>query len=255
MKQFQLTLENGQFIDSNGNPVEFTPVPNPKELTDKMKLSAEAKAHKSYLNQKLTYTEDGRLLDENGWAVMMDWEDPIMQHQAWTVASNRGDILNVGFGMGIVDNYIQSYAPRTHWIIECHPDVQRKMIEDGWLQKPHVRCIFAKWQDVIDYLPKFDGIYWDTWEEGPGDFFKKLPQIMKPHGIFSFFNKPRPEDVEKGLYVHGDNFKILDPIVDIHYTQFEIPNIDSNEQQGRVYWDQSQGIYYNPICTLKKEHI
>jgi len=34
---------------------------------------------KPYLDQTLTYTNDGRLLDENGWSVMMEWERPLME--------------------------------------------------------------------------------------------------------------------------------------------------------------------------------
>ena len=32
-----------------------------------------------YLNQSLTYTEDGRLMDSDGNSVMMEWERPIME--------------------------------------------------------------------------------------------------------------------------------------------------------------------------------
>lgn len=207
---------------------------------------------KSYMKQKLTYTDDGRLLDPFGRAVMMDWEEPIMKHQAHTVASNGGDVLNVGFGLGLVDGFIQSYSPKTHWIIEGHPDVQRKMIEDGWLKKPNVRCIFSKWQDVIHHLPKFDGIYWDTWDEEPYEFFEALPKLLKNQSsIFSFFNKPYPKDLEAGSFMHLPYKHALDPIVDISYTSFKIPKISSPEEQGRMYWLEEMSTYYDPICKLK----
>lgn len=241
----KLIFQDGKFVDENGNSVEFTPADSPnlsKPNTDK-----------PYIEQKLTFTDDGRLLDENGYAVMMDWEDPIMKHQAWAVASNGGDILNVGFGLGIIDNYIQSYNPKTHWIIECHPDVQKKMIEDGWLKKPNVRCIFAKWQDVIHHLPKFDGIYWDTWEESPRGFLQALPKLLKPTGIFSYFNKPTPEDLSKGLVVPEAWGITLDPFMNLHYTTIELDKISSYVKQGRPYWRSDQTTYYNPILTLKTE--
>lgn len=208
-------------------------------------------AHNSYQNQKLTYTNDGRLLDENGNAVMMGWEEPIMREQAKTITSSRGDILNVGFGMGIIDFYIQVHSPRTHWIIESHPDVQKKMIQDGWLKQPHVRCIFAKWQDVIHHLPKFDGVYWDTWEESPGDFFRSLPNILKKEGVFSFFNNPSKKHIEEGNKMDPLNYNILKDFMDIKFSQFEIPKIDDEKFQGRMYWDPDNKTYYNPICTLK----
>ena len=98
--------------------------------------------NESYRNEKLTYTEDGRLFDSNGHSVMMEWEDELMKIGAETICRNGGDVLNVGFGMGIIDTYIEEHRPRTHWIIEGHPDVQRKIIEDGWLKKTHVKVIF-----------------------------------------------------------------------------------------------------------------
>ena len=83
---------------------------------------------KEYVNQKLTYTQDGRLLDEDGLAVMMDWEKPIMDRAAEIVCRNGGRVLNVGFGMGLIDTAIEQYDIYEHWIIETHLDVYQKMI-------------------------------------------------------------------------------------------------------------------------------
>jgi len=43
------------------------------------------------------------------------------------ICSGGGDVLNVGFGLGLVDTAIQSNNPRSHTIIEAHPDVLRKV--------------------------------------------------------------------------------------------------------------------------------
>lgn len=40
-------------------------------------------------------------------------------------AGQGGDVLNVGFGLGIIDTAIQSHRPRSHTIIEAHPDVYK----------------------------------------------------------------------------------------------------------------------------------
>lgn len=63
----------------------------------------------SYLEQKLTY-DDKKLLDANGEAVMMDWEKPLMLAHANLICQNGGAVLNVGFGLGLVDDAIQGYA-------------------------------------------------------------------------------------------------------------------------------------------------
>lgn len=210
--------------------------------------------NQEYLNQKLTYTEDGRLIDEYGHAVMMDWEDEIMKQQAAHVCRNGGDILNIGFGMGIIDTYIEDHRPRTHWIIEGHPDVQKKIIEDGWLKKPHVKVIFKPWQDVLHYLPKFDGIYFDTWAEDQRYFDANVKDILKPDGTYTFFNNPRGD--EKGIHIAEDSFEILKHFFNFELKEFRIPKIDSIESQrtdGNYYWHPENSIYYSPLCTLRPE--
>ena len=46
------------------------------------------------------FLED-RILDETGAEVMMSWEKPMMKKHAEIVTENGGDILEIGFGMGI----------------------------------------------------------------------------------------------------------------------------------------------------------
>ena len=139
--------------------------------------------NKEYHNEKLTYTKQGDLLDSKGLPVMMEWERDIMEHDASIICKNGGDILNVGFGLGIIDNYIQSYNPNSHWIIESHPDVYNKIVKDGWLDKPNVNVIFKTWQEVLEDLPKFDGIYFDTWNEDQFLFDAYANRILKEGGI------------------------------------------------------------------------
>lgn len=43
------------------------------------------------------------------------------------ICSGGGVVLNVGFGLGLVDSAIQTHNPRSHTIVEAHPDVLRKV--------------------------------------------------------------------------------------------------------------------------------
>lgn len=70
-------------------------------------LDAEAA---SYLLQPLTFEQD-KVLDSNGEAVMMAWEKPLMLAHANLLCQNGGHVLNVGFGMGLVDEAIQQCVP------------------------------------------------------------------------------------------------------------------------------------------------
>lgn len=54
-------------------------------------------------------------------------------------------MLNVGFGLGLVDSAIQMHTPKSHTIIEAHPDVLQKVTQQlrlllgGW----HQLCLAA----------------------------------------------------------------------------------------------------------------
>ncbi len=145
-------------------------------------------ANTKYLNNKVYFMKDNRLLDPKAKPIMMGWEDPIMKDAASLICHNKGKILNVGFGLGLIDTYIQSYDVDEHWIIEAHPDVQNKMKKDGWDKKSNVTCLFDKWQNVYNELPKFDGIYFDTWKESLDLFHKIVPNILKPGGKYTYWS-------------------------------------------------------------------
>jgi type IV protein arginine methyltransferase len=74
----------------------------------------------AYLNQKLTYDGD-KLLDANGEAVMMAWEKPLMLAHAHLLCQSGGDVLNVGFGLGLIDEAIQGYVRPLNPLGPCPP--------------------------------------------------------------------------------------------------------------------------------------
>lgn len=197
-------------------------------------------------NEKLTYTSEGNLVDSKGAEVMMGWESGIMKHQATTIAKNRGDILNVGFGLGLIDNYIQSFNPKTHTIIESNKDVQKKMIDDGWLEKPNVTLIFKSWQDVLNDLPKFDGVFYDCWLDDQKPFDENIKNILKPGGIYSFFNNPNNGVINN---IAINSYNVLSEFCNITSTSINIDNIDIKKHN---YWDLDNKTYWIPECRLKK---
>eukprot|EP00897_Mesotaenium_endlicherianum_P000026 jgi/Mesen1/10023/ME000073S09303 len=143
-----------------------------------------------YLQQRVEFSET-RLVDEEQQGVMMAWERPLMEAHAHAICQQGGDILNVGFGMGLVDYAIQRRSPASHTIVEAHPDVYQRMLAQGWADKPGVRLVFGRWQDVLPQLATYDGIFFDTYGEYYDDlhqFHEALPKLMKPDGIYSFFN-------------------------------------------------------------------
>lgn len=127
------------------------------------KLKREQPTNAGYLAQKLTF-RDNKLLSPDGDAVMMGWEKPLMERHARIVCKDgrAESVLNVGFGLGLVDEEIQKYKPKRHTIIEAHPDVYQHMKELGWHEKDGVEIIFGRWQDVVENLDAYDGKFVDS---------------------------------------------------------------------------------------------
>jgi len=104
-----------------------------------------------YLSASLTYDAE-KLVDEDTNGVMMSWEAEIMKRSVEELlpTPTKGmRVLNVGFGMGIVDAAFQArLGGGRHVIVEAHPDVLKKMEMDGWMEKPGVTVLQGRWQDV-----------------------------------------------------------------------------------------------------------
>ena len=114
----------------------------------------------SYTSSTLIFSDDKITISGSNIDVMMDWEAPIMSASAAYVTQGGGDILEVGFGMGISANYIQSHSISSHTIIENHPQVISKSRE--WASgKSNVTIVSQSWQEVTQSLGTFDGIFFD----------------------------------------------------------------------------------------------
>ncbi|KIY72417.1 hypothetical protein CYLTODRAFT_434786 [Cylindrobasidium torrendii FP15055 ss-10] len=165
----------------------------------------------AYLKQKLVFRKDEHgqeicLVDAgNGQevGVMMAWETPIMEETVRLLCPPENlegmKVLNVGFGLGIIDSLFQSLPtrPEQHVIIEAHPDVLQHMREQGWYERPSVKILEGKWQDFVDSeallsFGGFDVIYTDTFSEdyqALHEFFEHLPDLLSgPDARFGFFN-------------------------------------------------------------------
>lgn len=196
-------LERCQRSQAGGTTSIMTPV------TPETSAEQESSTKPDYLDHKLKYNEDGTaLLDQDDDAVMMEWERPLMHAHAQILMEAGSRVLNVGFGMGIIDGILQDqFSPTLHVIIEAHPDVYKKMLADKWDQKPNVKICHGKWQEVMPQLiqqgVELDAVFFDTYGEHSmdmEDFHVQMSQILsKPKGIYSFFNGLAPDN----LFFHG----------------------------------------------------
>lgn len=137
-----------------------------------------------------------------GQQVMQDWEAPLMKAMADIVTEQRGDVLEVGFGMGISASYIQAKGPRSHTIIECNRDVMQAFDEwTGRYPGRDIRLVQGRWQDVVDDLGMFDGIFFDTYPASEAEFEESVinsitfaegfipvaAKLLRPGGVFSYY--------------------------------------------------------------------
>ena len=187
----------------------------------------------------------------------MDWERPLMEAHAEAVCCCQGNILNVGFGLGLIDEAIQKRNPVSHTIVEAHPDVYKRMLELGWGNKQGVTVIFGRWQEVLTGLGPFDGIFFDTYGEyfsDMRDFHALLPKILKPGGIYSFFNGLAPTNA----FFHSVYCHIVDmemQAVGFQTSFIPLPVDVSNKNiwtgvRHRYWWNDT---YFLPVCQFSME--
>jgi len=177
------------------------------------------------------FYKDDNLVDEYGLTVMMGWERPLMKKVCDTITTSGGDILNIGFGMGIIDTYIQESNPNSHTIIESHPDVIDYMKDNNWEDK--ATCIFGRWQDHMDNIGMFDGIYLDTWMDQRVPFIPNfLDKCLKVGGVFSiWYNQTEFDSL---LSILSDDYEVS-------YVEMENDGLIPEKQY------ENGGFYINPV--------
>ncbi|KAI6157754.1 hypothetical protein BKA82DRAFT_13951 [Pisolithus tinctorius] len=238
-----------------------------------------AGSNDKFLASRLQYTTDAngqencllKFKDDTEIGVMMGWEREIMCKTVDELCSNHPRfkeglrILNVGFGLGIIDTLLQelSEPPSLHVIIEAHPDVLAHMRERGWHGKPGVKVMAGKWQDVIQSkefrdLGKFDVVYNDTFAEGYQElhkFFKLLPDLMAgPEGRFSFFNGLGATNaLFYDVYSRVSECHLSDIGAEVRWSSVQVDSEEDQERWGRTREYFTQPIYRLPIAQLKQK--
>jgi spermidine synthase len=146
-------------------------------------------------NEKIIITDDYIFNPENNHHIMHVCETKIMKRQAEISTQNGGDILELGFGMHISADFIQSNPNVTsHTIIEIHPIQYERALE--WAKdKRNVEVILGDWYNVLPLENrKFDGILFDTDTDGNLPYFMdKVKSNCKEGTVLSFYAYYRPE--------------------------------------------------------------
>jgi protein arginine N-methyltransferase 2 len=222
----------------------------------------------NYLSSTLQITPS-RILDEDKNGVMMSWETPLMSKTAALLLPTPGlRVLNVGFGMGIIDSFFQSHSPKEHHIVEAHPDVLAKIKSEKWAEKPGVTIHEGKWQEVIPKLVEqgleFDAIYFDTFAEpytALRYFFSECVTALLPPpgsgntedgkgGRWSFFNGLGADrKICYDVYTKVVEMDIFEAGFETEWIEIKVEDLDEKEEwKGvkRKYWDLD--VYRLPVC-------
>jgi protein arginine N-methyltransferase 2 len=221
----------------------------------------------NYLASNLTFERD-RILDGSANGVMMEWETTLMRRSAELILPGPGlRVLNVGHGMGIIDGIFQGKQPASHHVIEAHPDVLKRMKEQGWYEKPGVVVHEGRWQDVVPALIEkgemFDAIYFDTFAEeykALREFFTEFViGLLDPAGglnseggKFGFFcGMGADRQVAYDVYNKIVEMDLFEAGFDTEWETIPVPDLEEQgEWEGvrRKYWALKN--YKLPTCSF-----
>ena len=184
----------------------------------------------SYISQSLSFNENKiTYIDTNidvEWEVMMDWEDPLMSASAAYICEGGGDILEIGFGMGISANYIQQHTINSHTIIENHPDIIPKA--QAWAaDKSNVNIVEGSWYDVKDTLSTYDGLFMDTWEDQHMNYFSSsLSSLIKVGGRATWWNGMLgSKNISQSINEEGKRFIFVGEGEELQTNYYCIPDV------------------------------
>ncbi|EMD37365.1 hypothetical protein CERSUDRAFT_114038 [Gelatoporia subvermispora B] len=252
------------------------PTDSPLSLVLKATDTSAMGSTDAFLSSRLEYTKDEhgqeicllKVSDEEEVGVMMGWEHGIMKDTVQKLCAdhpNRDEglkVLNVGFGLGIIDSLFQALPtpPATHVIIEPHPDVLKHMREQGWYDKPGVNILEGKWQDHIESeelmaIGGFDVVYTDTFSEDYGalhKFFGHVPDLLAgPESRFSFFNGLGATNaLFYDVYTHVSDLHLADVGIDVEWTDVDVFE-GEDDRWGKTKEYFAMRLYRLPIGKMR----
>lgn len=235
---------------------------------------AQVKSEK-YLRSKLTYSE-GKLVDDAGNGVMMAWETEIMKRSVASLIPSSPDsssprlrILNIGFGMGIIDSLFAATRPARHHIIEAHEEVLAHLDsaeskfgsawEAGGPEEGAFKVHRGRWQDVVPVLLErgevYDAIYFDTFGEDYSQlrklFSEYLPGLLESDGRFGFFNGLGADrQICYDVYTKVVEFHLTDAGMDVEWQEVDV-DLKGLEEAGKGEWEGVKRRYW----TLDSKYL
>jgi len=124
------------------------------------KLTYRGQYNMNLIYKKDVYDKD-ILLNTTDNIVMMEWEKSYMK-KCIDKLQPKGDVLEIGFGMGYSATQIQKYKPKSHTIIEMDSLVIKRLKK--WAKNyDNIIIVEGTWQEKLNDLGKFDEIFFDDY--------------------------------------------------------------------------------------------
>jgi len=136
--------------------------------------------------------------------VMESWERPYMEKLADLAAQDGGDVLEIGFGLGLSGKRVQTHKNvSTHTIIEANDKVFESLQEFAKAEeangRPKVVPVKGLWVDALERLKasgsRYDAILYDPYPQNESEqhlhqflFMSAARDLLKPGGRFVYCN-------------------------------------------------------------------
>lgn len=184
------------------------------------------------------FTKDSLIIA--GHSVMENWETNYMKMLSSIVTRNGGNILEVGFSLGIATHFIRRYSNvKNHTIVEFHPDVIKncERIYSKEIKSGRIKLLKGFWEDITPTIPEksFNGILFDTYPLSEEQmhknhfwFLKEAYRLLRKDGILTYYSDESEtfsrEHIKK---LHEARFRKID---------FKICKV--NPPKNCMYWNQ-----------------
>ena len=164
------------------------------------------------------------LLDDND--IMEDWQIPIMRAMAACVASSAGDVLEIGMGRCVASDFVQSYKPRSHTLVECNDSIVETFPQ--WRQQyssQDITLLHGMWQDRVADMSTYDGILFHTYPLSEAEFveqvvnsvtfaehfFATAQKLLRPGGVLTYLTNEidsLSRAHQRALFEHFSEFSL-----------------------------------------------
>lgn len=107
--------------------------------------------------------------------IMEDWQIPLMRAMAEEVTASHGDVLEIGFGLGVGSDFIQEMGVKSHTIVEVNDSVVERYHD--WRKKypaSAFKLLHGLWQDKVSEFEMYDGIFFHTFPLNEADYIEQV---------------------------------------------------------------------------------